>query len=178
MHNNRFAKFTLVVCLASFSLQAQTVPVATGSKVLQKDAQDALDFHNKVRADVKTQPLQWSTELAQYAQAWANHLSADCELEHRPNSGSWAQQYGENIFWGGGEDYTLLHASESWYSEIRDYRYGPLTEKNWYKTGHYTQMVWKNTTHVGMGKAVCKNGSILIVANYNPSGNYMGEKPY
>jgi hypothetical protein len=39
-------------------------------------------------------------------------------------------------------------------------------------------MVWKNTTHVGVGIGVCKSGEILIVANYNPPGNYMGEKPY
>jgi pathogenesis-related protein 1 len=39
-------------------------------------------------------------------------------------------------------------------------------------------MVWKETTHVGMGIAICKNGGMIIVANYNPAGNYIGEKPY
>lgn len=170
--------FVFMLGVTVFPLQAQKVSPATGSKVLQKDAQEALDFHNKVRGDVGSPPLQWSEVLARYAQSWADHLAADCELEHRPYSGPWAQKYGENIFWGGGEDYTVLHASESWYSEIEEYTYGPLTDSNWYKTGHYTQMVWKSTTHVGMGKAVCKSGAILIVANYNPSGNYMGEKPY
>jgi pathogenesis-related protein 1 len=175
---NHFVIIIIALGVSSFSLKAQRVPVSTGSEVLQKDAQDALDFHNKVRADVKSPPLQWSEELARYAQSWADHLAADCEMEHRPNSGQWAQKYGENIFWGEGEDYTALHASESWYGEIEEYKYGPLTDKNWYKTGHYTQMVWKSTTHVGMGMAVCRNGAILIVANYDPSGNYMGQKPY
>jgi hypothetical protein len=29
-----------------------------------------------------------------------------------------------------------------------------------------------------LGKAVCKNGATIIVANYDPRGNMMGEKPY
>lgn len=160
------------------SLSAQTVPPASGSKLSQDEAQITLDFHNKVREDVGSPALQWSKELSGYAQAWANHLASSCKLEHRPDSGPWAQKFGENIFWGGGEDYSALNASESWYSEIEEYKYGPVTNSNWYKTGHYTQMVWKSTTHIGIGKAVCKNGTILIVANYSPAGNYIGERPY
>jgi pathogenesis-related protein 1 len=159
-------------------LQAQVVPVVTGSSVMQQEAQVALDFHNRVRSEVGSPSLQWSAELAGYAQSWADHLAKGCKLEHRPNSGPWVQKHGENIFWGAGEDYTLLHASESWFSEIKMFKYGVLTERNWYKTGHYTQMVWRNTTYVGMAKAVCKDGAVLIVANYNPGGNYIGEKPY
>lgn len=175
----RLIIIALLICIFSFSLPAQKVPTVTGSKVPQIEAQQALDFHNKVRYDVGAPPLKWSNELASYAQTWADHLSAtNCEMEHRPNTGRWAQKYGENIFWGGGEDYTARDASESWYSEIKDYKYGKLNNNSWSRTGHYTQMVWKNTTHVGIGMAVCKNGDILIVANYNPSGNYIGEKPY
>jgi pathogenesis-related protein 1 len=170
--------FIVITFLLYFpSGQAQNVPSSTGSQVTQQDAQAALDFHNKVRADVGSPPIQWSAELAAYAQEWANHLIAKCKLDHRPNSGPWAQKYGENIFWGGGEEYTVLHACESWYSEIEKYQYGPLGA-SWFKTGHYTQMVWKSTTHLGMAKVVCKDGAILIVANYRPSGNFMGEKPY
>jgi pathogenesis-related protein 1 len=173
-----FTILILAFCVCPFSVQAQKVPVPTGSEISQKDAQEALDFHNQVRADVGSPVLKWSEDLAQYAQSWADHLAAECKSGHRPTKGAWAQKYGENIFWGGGEEYNALQACESWYSEIKDYKYGPIAGKNWYKTGHYTQMVWKDTTHIGIGKAVCNNGAILIVANYNPSGNYMGEKPY
>lgn len=173
-----FILVILAVSFYSFPVQAQRVPLETGSTISQKDAQEALDFHNKVRADVRSPQLKWSEDLAWYAQLWADHLAIDCKLEHRPSGGPWAQKHGENIFWGGGENYTALDASESWYSEIKDYKYGKLNNNNWYKTGHYTQMVWKKTTHVGMGVAYCKSGAQLIVANYNPPGNYMGEKPY
>ncbi len=158
---------------------AQTVPVSTGSKVSQKDAQEALDHHNKVRKDVGTPPLEWSVELAKYAQAWADNLvKRNCAFEHRPDKGEWSGNYGENIFWGSATSYNALDASESWYSEIKDYKHGPLNDKNWSVAGHYTQMVWRSTTHVGIGQGTCKNGEVLIVANYNPPGNYMGQKAY
>lgn len=175
---NKIQIILFLLWVSAFHLYAQKPPKVTGSKISQTEAQEALDFHNKVRADVKCPPLKWSAELAEYAQAWADHLADDCEMQHRPVKGRWAQKYGENIFWGQGETYTALHASESWYSEINEYKYGPIKGNSWYKTGHYTQMVWKKTTHLGMGMAVCRDGAILIVANYNPSGNYMGEKPY
>jgi pathogenesis-related protein 1 len=158
---------------------AQTVPSTTGSKANQKDAQEALDFHNKVRKDVGTKPLQWSTELAKYAQAWADNLAnTGCDMKHRPHAGEWKQIHGENIFWGSGAGYTVLNASESWYSEIKDYKHGPLTNDNWADAGHYTQMVWKSTTQVGIAQVTCKGGEILIVANYDPPGNYMGDSAY
>jgi pathogenesis-related protein 1 len=157
----------------------QTVPKETGSKASQQDAQIALDHHNKVRKDVGTPPLEWSIELAKYAQAWADELAKrNCAFEHRPDSGPWAGTYGENIFWGSASGYTLLSASENWYDEIQVYKHGPISDVNFPAAGHYTQMVWKNTKNVGIGIATCKSGAVLIVANYDPSGNYWGEKAY
>ena len=74
--------------------------------------------------------------------------------------------------------YTALDASKDWYSEIKDFRPGVLTNSNWSATGHYTQMVWSSTTQLGMGQSICKDGSIIIVAEYNPPGNYIGRAPY
>lgn len=157
----------------------QTVPKETGSNASQQDAQTALDHHNKVRKDVGTPSLEWSPELAEYAQAWADELAKrNCAFEHRPDSGPWAGIYGENIFWGSASGYTLLSASESWYDEIQVYKHGPISDANWPAAGHYTQMVWKSTKTMGMGIATCKSGAVLIVANYDPSGNYWGEKAY
>jgi uncharacterized protein YkwD len=168
-----------VLFLISLGIMAQTVPSVTGSIVTKSDAQQALDFHNKARADVGSPALQWSPELAKFAQEWADHLASDnCNVQHRPHSGEWAQKYGENIFWGSASSYNVLNASESWYDEIKEYTYGELNESNWYGPGHYTQMVWKNTTHVGIGVAECSDGAIIIVADYDPPGNVMGEKPY
>ncbi len=167
------------IMLLLFNIQAQTVPDFTGSNVTKEEAQEALDYHNKVRGDVNVKGLEWSAELAKYAQEWADHLASQgCDMQHRPYDGEWSQKYGENIFWGMGADYKALDASESWYSEIKDYKHEPLNDSNWYNTGHYTQMVWYNTTQVGIAVAKCNDGGIIIVANYNPPGNYMGESAY
>jgi len=172
-----YSLFFLLIVNVAFS---QTVPTITGSKVSQSDAQAALDFHNKVRKDVGTPALEWSAELATYAQAWADHLAKEenCNMKHRPYDGEWKQIHGENIFWGSASSYNVVSASESWYSEIKDYKHEPLNDSNWYKAGHYTQMVWRNTTKVGIGQATCPSGAIIIVGNYDPAGNYMGEKAY
>lgn len=166
----------LLLLLITTGIRAQTT---SGSTLSDQEVQQTLDYHNRVRKEVGSPPLQWSPELATYAQAWADHLVAiGCEMQHRPFDGEWKQLYGENIFWGSDASFTVENACGSWYGEIKDYRYGVLNENNWYKTGHYTQMVWKNTTHVGLGKAVCPNGAVIIVGNYNPPGNYLGQKPY
>ena len=154
---------------------APTVPSNTGSSIPQAQAQAALDFNNAKRHDVGVAPLQWSTKLAAVAQNWADHLAKDegCNLSHTQNN-----SYGENLFGGQGAPYTALSAMQGWYGEIAKYHYGVLTDSNWYTTGHYTQMIWHNTTEVGMGQATCSGGGTVIAAEYNPPGNVVGEKPY
>lgn len=49
------------------------------------------------------------------------------------------------------------------------------------KTGHFTQLVWQNTTKVGCGAVECnndaKNGAKgwFVVCEYDPAGNVIGE---
>ena len=171
--------FSAVCLLVTIGLKAQQLPENTSSQIDRKQAESALQFHNKVRKEVGVGPLEWSSQLASFAQAWANNLaSSGCKLKHRPPSGKWGQQFGENIFFASDSRVNAVDASKAWYSEIKDFTYGKLNTNNWAKTGHYTQMVWRNTTQVGIGSATCPSGAIIIVANYNPRGNYLGEKPY
>ncbi|WP_295796830.1 CAP family protein [Mucilaginibacter sp.] len=164
-------KLILVAFLLISTLSyAQSKIDTTGSKISSADAQKVLDHHNLVRKEVGVPPLTWSKELAAYAQQWADHLASTNTFSHRPNN-----QNGENIFMGSGS-YTPMDASLSWYSEIKDYKYGKFTGSG--GVGHYTQMIWKNTTQVGLGVAIASNGDIYVVANYAPAGNYIGEFPY
>ncbi len=39
-------------------------------------------------------------------------------------------------------------------------------------------VVDKGEDSVGIAKAGCPSGATIIVANYSPLGNYMGQKPY
>ena len=38
-------------------------------------------------------------------------------------------------------------------------------------TGHFTQIVWQESTELGVGKAKGSNGKIIVVARYRPPGN-------
>ena len=40
--------------------------------------------------------------------------------------------------------------------------------------GHFTQIVWKGSTELGIGKAQTRDGKWLVVANYHPAGNFIG----
>jgi uncharacterized protein YkwD len=143
------------------------------------EEKEALEFHNKVRNDVGVSPLSWSSEISKYSQEWADYLAENgCHLKHRSPTDIKTKRYGENIGWSSSSNYTLLDASKAWQSEISSFKNEILTDENWYKAGHYSQMVWRNTTQIGMGIAKCTDSSIIVVANYNPPGNYMGQKAY
>ena len=137
-----------------------------------------LGEHNRVRAGAGLSSLEWSEDLSDYAEEWANHLAATgCNLDHRPKSGKWKRKYGENLFMGVAENFGILHTVTTWEREKKNYSYGPVTEQNRFATENYTQLVWKDTERVGCAKAIC-SGNMVIVCNYDPPGNVPGEKPY
>lgn len=132
--------------------------------------QEMLAAHNDWRSQVEVPPLQWSAELADYAQAWANELSDRNAFEHRSNN-----SYGENLFTGSGRQWSPTEVVNAWGSEVEDYNYA--TNQCSGVCGHYTQMVWRDTTQVGCGVARTADREVWV-CNYNPPGNYVGEKPY
>lgn len=137
------------------------------------DVRAVLAHHNTVRADVGVGPLRWDDGLAAYAQQWADHLAASgCRLRHRR-----ADTYGENLYQGTAGHYTAIDAARAWASEQTLYGGGAITETNYRRIGHYTQMVWRDTAKVGCGEALCR-GTLLVACNYDPPGNTLGRKPY
>ncbi|HNW59678.1 MAG TPA: CAP domain-containing protein [bacterium] len=153
-------------------------PAATGSAFSRPEAEKILLLHNQARAAVGAHPLNWSQDLARYAQEWADHLAAaGCSFEHRPESGPWKQKHGENLFMGTAGYYGAAEAVDSWISEKRQYNGQTIDEANYHEFGHYTQLVWKATKEVGCGQALC-NGEVIIVCNYAPAGNLLGERAW
>ena len=136
--------------------------------------------HNAARAAVSPAPatpippLAWSSAVAATAEAWAS----GCEFVHNPNSG-----YGENIYATSGSA-TPADVVADWVAEKSGYDYATNScSKS--TCGHYTQVVWAKTTKLGCGVANCTTGSPfgtgawqLWVCDYDPPGNYSGEKPY
>ena len=145
----------------------------SGSKMSARDMQAITAYHDKVRADVGVGPMKWSAALAAYAQEWADHLAATtCRMAHRTQ-----HKYGENLFQGTAGFYTAADAAKAWETEKKDYGGGVLTESNWHPAGHYTQMVWRGTTALGCGEAICDK-TLIVACNYDPPGNYIGRRPY
>ena len=54
-------------------------------------------------------------------------------------------------------DTPLYDASMGWYNEIKDYKYSKVkSNRIGPKTGHYTQMVWKDTKEVGIASVLVR----------------------
>lgn len=160
--------------------EAQSIPDYTGSNFKASDAKIFLNHHNTVRAQVGVGKLNWSSNLSNYAQSWADQLAAkNCKMKHSECRDENGRVLGENIFWGSSSSvYGTLDASKSWYEEKADYNGERVGETRGKMVGHYTQMVWSSTREVGAGVAYCPSGAIIVVASYYPAGNMIGSVPY
>ncbi|CAH0392347.1 unnamed protein product [Bemisia tabaci] len=130
-------------------------------------ADEVLAAHNHYRAAHGVPPLTLDEDLNALAQDWAVHLTQLGHMEHRDS------EYGENVyyFWSSDPDYPVSGNDpvDSWYNEVKQYTYG--TEGS--GTGHFTQVVWKDSQRLGVGIAK-SNGHVYVVCNYDPAGNVGG----
>lgn len=134
-------------------------------------AQEALKAHNNYRKRHGVEPLKLSSDLCNFALQWAQKLAYEDGFYHRPSN-----SYGENIYmsYNSNPNVTVSGSApvESWYSEIKDHVFG--VEPRSMGTGHFTQVVWKNTKNLGIAMARSRSGKIIVVANYEPAGNFIG----
>ena len=129
--------------------------------------------HNDLRAKVDVPPLSWSPELAELAQEWADELSrrGNRSLDHRDDRPSGT---GENAAAGGAVD-TML---DLWSEEENNYNPSTGQCRPGTTCDHYSQMVWRNTTEIGCGIAPHRVYRRVMVCNYSPPGNFVGERAY
>ena len=136
-----------------------------------------LAAHNRERAQANTRPLIWSDTLEAEARDWAVDLIDSGRFAHDPRP----HGHGENLWMGWGERvFTPEDMVGDWIEERRDYRPGvcPNVSRtgDWVAVGHYTQLIWRDTTHVGC--AVASRGDRAVLAcRYSPPGNVDGQRP-
>ncbi|KAL6926479.1 hypothetical protein ACO0SA_001792 [Hanseniaspora valbyensis] len=155
---------------SSSSSAASTTTSSTSSSTstLGTFEQSMLDQHNTKRAlHEDTSSLVWSSDLESVAQAYADSYDCSGTLTH---SGA---AYGENLALG----YPLYEgttAIDAWYNEIEYYDFSDPGYSE--DTGHFTQVVWKDTYEVGCGYKNCNNAwGYYLVCNYLKQGNVIGE---
>lgn len=146
----------------------------------------ALSQHNTYRAKHKSPDMTLSDSVNSTAQSWAEQIAASGVFAH--SSSSQRNGAGENIYASFttassiAADTLAAAAVKSWYDEVANYNYAnPVFASN---TGHFTQVVWKNSTQLGCGAAKgtkTMNGKVYnafyVVCQYAPAGNVTGQFP-
>ncbi len=136
--------------------------------------------HNRHRASVSPPadpplpPVTWSPELAAQAKKWAER----CTFEHSETD------LGENL--SARTDLAEPDAIvAAWAAEAEWFDHAKNRCANGKVCGHYTQVVWRDSTQIGCGMAQCSPGGpfgdsawVMWVCNYSPAGNWKGQRPY
>jgi pathogenesis-related protein 1 len=82
--------------------------------------------------------------------------------------------------WGG--EPGVMDVMKNWAESEKKYYKGEAIGniKSNQATGHYTQIVWGDTRRMGCARAMCnkKRGTYIWVCNYDPPGNWVGQKPF
>lgn len=123
-------------------------------------------WHNEYRSRHQVGPLVWSDNLAQGAQSWADYLAENNLFQHAANS-----PVGENLYLSSRKPMEpCTSATKAFYDEVKYYDYNNPGFS--LRTGHFTQVVWKNTKQIGAAYATRKDGRFVLVIRYSPPGNY------
>jgi pathogenesis-related protein 1 len=188
-----FLLSTVVLLVGSTALPFRQDSSAATSALATQDRDAILTAHNNARKnDVPGNTggplpnLEWDDALATASQTYANTLArTTCgAIDHDANRGD----VGENLSQGSTTDASAppqsgADAVTSWVAEKSDYSYESNTCAPEKVCGHYTQVVWRDTTKVGCGRATCTAGDFINtvwVCRYSPAGNMNIDttKPY
>jgi len=140
-----------------------------------------LIVHNSERASASLPAMRWDGALATDAAEWARHLAATNTFDHFEEVSSDPDAQGENLWMGTRDAFAPETMVGHWIDEKKDFKPGVFPDNsrtgNLEDIGHYTQIMWRDTEHVGC--ALAKNGeSDFLVCRYSTSGNVIGERPF
>ncbi|KAJ7370393.1 hypothetical protein OS493_032570 [Desmophyllum pertusum] len=122
-----------------------------------------MKWHNEYRNKHQADSVKWSDTLAKEAEDWANYLANENKFEHKGA--------GENLYISGKPtpEEPCTEATQLFYGEVKDYDFSKPGFSG--ETGHFTQLVWKNTKEMGAAQVPRKDGRLIIVIRYSPAGN-------
>jgi uncharacterized protein YkwD len=167
---------TQSVSVISTEIVAATVTITQAAPTTPESASytDATDLRTSIlnstnfyRYEHGANFLFWNTSLASYAQNWANKCI--WEHSHGPSGENLAQGYVD-----------VTSSVDAWGDERAMYSWKGTQTGFTEATGHFTQLVWKDTTSVGCAAVDCKGVSggniegVFLVCEYWPAGNIVG----
>jgi hypothetical protein len=159
-----------LLAAAPATTQTPMLAGATGAVAAQ-----ILAAHNYERALVGHPPLVWDQELADHAASYGPVLGRLGDLKHSPRESRPGERENLAMAWHG--TMTPSAIVGLWADEKKLMRPGlfPAVSRsgNWEDVGHYTQMVWPSTTHVGC--AIYSTNWDYLICRYTPPGNEDGK---
>jgi len=142
-----------------------------------------LSFHNTKRATHHAGALSLYAGLNSSAQTHAESMASQDKLVVQPYTVD-GQSVGQNIgaSYGTNPSTTAssakarcLDLAQLWYDECSHYDYANgCSNSPYYPIGHFTQVVWKASTKVGVGVAISSQGKLYIATHYLVHGNLVG----
>ncbi len=129
------------------------------------DVDKVINRVNEYRRLHQSPPLVYSAVISEFSQSWADYMASNKLFKHSTDS-----MYGENLAMTSriGTD-AFIQSIDMFYNEVLLYDYNNPVFNS--ETGHFTQLVWAETTKIGLGISSSSNGYTYICTNYDPPGN-------
>jgi len=168
--NVQRADRTLARTFQTLKITKEVTETKKFEPLTSKDRKDFVQKTNQIRGDHKVNPLIEDKDLTKAAQKWADKMAAD----DKADNGSEEDQ-GECLYSYSGPNFQLNGALTAWYGGSQKYNF---SKPGWQQgCGNFTQLVWANSTHVGVGAAESKSGKVFVCARFKPPGNLIVTPP-
>ncbi|KAL0943577.1 extracellular scp domain protein [Colletotrichum truncatum] len=161
--------FQFTAAQSAVSTITQNLPQPTPEPEWDSDdtfTSAVLNSTNHYREQHNASDVSWNETLADFAEEYLDGME-DCDWEHSDGP------YGENLAKGYPN---VTRSVEAWGDERDDYDFDDAEFSE--ETGHFTQLVWKNTTDVGCARKLCNDNAWYLVCEYWPRGNVLGQFEY